>query len=256
MSRALRILVVDDDWPMAKSLVDILKVKGYSAEAANSGSKALERMAEDQFDCVLTDIKMPEVNGVELFREINALRPELPVVFMTAYATGELVKEGLREGAVASLVKPLDIDLLLCFLHRLGEERSVVIVSDDPQFSRIWGQELTERGFAVTVVGNGKGLEETPRPHGQVLLVSLKAGDDTGLTALRKIRTRYAHLPVIVVADQREEIVALIEHALEPSAHTCLYEPLRTEELIQALTQIRRMELGKLLLRSPSTVLV
>jgi len=256
MSKKLRVLVVDDDWPMAKTLVDILRAKGYGAEAAYSGSEALERMREDRFDCVLTDIKMPDVNGVELLREIKAVRPELPVLFMSAYATGELVKQGLKEGAVGSLVKPLDIDLLLWFFHRLGEERSVVIVSGDPQFRRTWGQTLRERGFAVTVLGNGKGLEETLKPDGQVVLLSLKAGGDTGLEVLRKIRTRYAHLPVIVVADPREEMVPLIEDALELSVHGCLYKPFGTEELIRALTEIRRVELGRLLQRSSTAAVV
>ena len=123
MEDKLRILVVDDDHMMARTIVDILKVKGHEAEAVHSGSEALEKVtqgsfgsAQDRpfgsahrheprhkysrwysrwqdrpFDCVLTDIKMPGVNGVDLYRAIKARRPDLPVVLMTAYSADRLV---------------------------------------------------------------------------------------------------------------------------------------------------------------------
>ena len=103
MSEKLRILIVDDDRKMAKTLVDILKVKGYEAEAAHSGPDALDRLNKGRFDCLLTDIKMPQMNGVELYRAIKAMQPDLPVVLMTAYSTDNLVQEGLEEGAIATL---------------------------------------------------------------------------------------------------------------------------------------------------------
>ena len=124
MSETLRILVVDDDPSMAKTLVDIFKVKGHQAEAAHSGPEALAKVAQGSFgsahrheysrwqdrhfDCVLTDVKMPGVNGVELYRALKARQPDLPVVLMTAYSTDRLVEEGLGEGAIAVLTKPLD----------------------------------------------------------------------------------------------------------------------------------------------------
>ena len=116
MRKKIRILVVDDDLRMVKTLVDILKVKGYEAEGTNSGYEAQEKLAEKNFDCVLADIKMPQMNGVELYRAIKAIQPDLPVVLMTAYFTDKLVEEGLEEGAIASLVKPLDINLFARFL--------------------------------------------------------------------------------------------------------------------------------------------
>ena len=65
MSENLNILIVDDDRRMAKTLVDILKVKGFETESAHSGSEAMDKVKEGHFDCVMTDIKMPEMNGVD-----------------------------------------------------------------------------------------------------------------------------------------------------------------------------------------------
>ena len=84
MSDKLCVLLVDDDHKMVKTLIDILKFKGYEVKAASSALEALEKMAETQFDCVLSDIKMPDLNGVELYRAIKARQPDLPVILMTA----------------------------------------------------------------------------------------------------------------------------------------------------------------------------
>ena len=122
MSETLRILVVDDGPSMAKTLVDIFKVKGYQAEAAHSGPEALAKMTQAHFDCVLSDVKMPGINGVELYRAIKARQPDLPVVLMTAYSTDSLVKEGLEEGVIAALTKPLEIEELFQLLTKVRRQ--------------------------------------------------------------------------------------------------------------------------------------
>ena len=122
MSETLRILVVDDGPSMAKTLVDIFKVKGYQAEAAHSGPEALAKMTQAHFDCVLSDVKMPGINGVELYRAIKARQPDLPVVLMTAYSTDSLVKEGLEEGVIAALTKPLEIEELFQLLTKIRHQ--------------------------------------------------------------------------------------------------------------------------------------
>ena len=245
MSEKLPILIVDDDRRMAKTLLDILKVQGYEAEAAYSGSEALDKVKKGRFDCVLTDIKMPQMNGVELYRAIKNIQPELPVVFMTAYS--ELVKEGLQEGAIATLNKPLDINLLLSFFSSLRKERSIVIVDDDPQFCKTLGDILQARDFAVAQFADPHGVVETLEPDAQVVLLDMKLDGINGLEVLKEIREHYPHLPVIIVTGYREEMAPAIEAALKISAYTCLYKPFQIEALLQLLTEIQHQELGRVL---------
>ena len=245
MSEKLRILIVDDDRGMAKTLLDIFKVEGYEAQAAHSGSEALDKAKKGHFDCVLSDIKMPEVNGVELYRAIRAIQPELPVVFMTAYS--ELVKEGLEEGAIAALTKPLDINLLLSFFSCLRKERSIVIVDDDPQFCKSLGEILRARGFVVAQFTDPHGLAEALSPDGQAVLLDMKLNSISGLEILREIRARFPHLPVILVTGYRGEMAPAIEAALKINAYACLYKPLQIEALLQLLTEIHHQELGRVL---------
>ncbi len=249
MSDNLRILVVDDDQRMAKTLADILKVKGYQAETAHSGVEALEKVAGKPFDCVLTDIKMPEVNGVELYRAIKGRQPDLPVVLMTAYSSDSLVAEGLDEGVVGVLTKPLDIGMLLTFFSFLRQERSVVIMDDDADFCRTLGDILRLRGFGVTRIADPRQVMEGLEANGDVVLLDMKLNGINGLDVLRTIREKYPRLPVILVTGNREEMSPAIEAGLELNAYTCLYKPFEIENLLEVLSQIRRGELGRVLRR-------
>ncbi len=247
MNEKLRILVVDDDRRMAKTLMNIFQIEGYEAKAAHSGPEALEKVEKTHFDCVLTDIKMPEMNGVELYRAIKARQPDLPVVLMTAYSTDKLVNEGLEEGAVAALTKPLDINLLLSFFSSLGRERSIVIVDDDPKFARTLGDILRTRGFAVTQIADPRGVVERLEADGQTVLLDMKLNDIDGLEVLREIRAQHPSLPVVMVTGYRAEMGQAIEAALKIGAYTCLYKPFQIEELLQVVGEIRRQELGRIL---------
>ncbi len=119
---------------MAKTLQDIFIIKGYETEVAHSGPEALEKVGRSLFNCVLSDIKMPDVNGVELYKAIKTHQPNLPVVLMTAYAADKLVKEGLEEGVIAVLTKPLNLNLLLGFLSSYA--KNAPFVDDTLQFCR------------------------------------------------------------------------------------------------------------------------
>ena len=247
MKEKLRILVVDDDRRMVKTLLDIFKVKGYDAEAAHSGPEALDKLNEGRFDCVLTDIKMPQMNGVELYRTIKAKQPDLPVMLMTAYSTDKLVKEGLEEGAIATLTKPLDINLLLSFFSTLRKERSIVIVDDDPQFCKTMGDILRARGFVVTQVTDPHDVVERLGADRQVVLLDMKLDNISGLEVLKEIRGQYPDLPVILVTGFREEMAQAIDAALKIGAYACLYKPLQVEKLLELLTRVHHQELGQIL---------
>jgi DNA-binding NtrC family response regulator len=249
MNKEMRILVVDDDWPMAKTLVDVLRLNRYRAEAAYSGPQALEMVGDDQFDCVLTDIKMPEVTGVDLLRDIKEVRPHVPVVFMTAYAAGSLVKEGLREGALASFVKPLDIDLLLSCLSVLNEQRSIVVIDDDAKFWRVMGEGLERRGFTILKVEDPGDLLEVLKPNGRAVFLGTRLNGVKGLELLERIREQYDTLPVVLATDGPEATSSESEKAQSLNVFAYLHKPFEADELLGVLADIRRREVETLLRR-------
>jgi CheY-like chemotaxis protein len=107
------ILVVDDNPSMAKTLADIMSIKGFEVHAAYSGLEALAILQSQPVDILLTDVVMPDMNGVELYRKTRKTFPKLTTILMTAYAADDIIHQGLAEGIKTVLTKPLDIDLLL-----------------------------------------------------------------------------------------------------------------------------------------------
>jgi CheY-like chemotaxis protein len=113
MSESLSVLVVDDHPSMATGLADILEFKGFEVFVAYSGAEALEILRNHPFDILLTDVIMPDMNGVELFWESKKSYPNLTTFLMTAYAAEDIIQQSMAKGIQATLTKPVDIDSLL-----------------------------------------------------------------------------------------------------------------------------------------------
>ncbi|MHB8910680.1 MAG: sigma-54-dependent transcriptional regulator [Syntrophales bacterium] len=119
-----RILIVDDEERMRHLLSIMLSRKGYNIDQAGDGVEALEMIGATPFDMVITDIKMPRMDGVELLKRIMAMEIPPPVVFITAFATVESAVEVMRQGAVDYIIKPFEEDRILLTVERtLGLSR-------------------------------------------------------------------------------------------------------------------------------------
>ncbi|OHB25144.1 MAG: hypothetical protein A2X84_09085 [Desulfuromonadaceae bacterium GWC2_58_13] len=122
MNVKLQVLVVDDDQLMVKTLCDILRLKGHDPIAAHSGEEAVAQVRTGCPDCVLMDIKMQGMDGVEALKRIRKSVPGLPVVLMSAFVTEERMTEAKGHGVHALLTKPVEVPRILAFLDRLKEE--------------------------------------------------------------------------------------------------------------------------------------
>jgi len=119
MGETISILVVDDIPTMTETLADILEAKGFVVLAATSGAEALEILRTQPVDILLTDVKMPEMNGLELYRKTRKLYPKLATIFMTAYAADELIQQARVEGITAILEKPVDMHFLFTLISSI-----------------------------------------------------------------------------------------------------------------------------------------
>ncbi len=247
MTREPRILIVDDDYYVAKTLVDILNIRGFQAQAVNSGIEALEIVKHARFDCIIADIKMPGINGVELYQGVYKIQPELPVVLMTAYASDDLIAAGLAIGIVAVLPKPLNINLLLEFLSSLKKARNAVVIDDEPNICEMLGDMLRLRDISVLEITDPQYAKKAISQNTQVVLLDMKLNGITGLDVLKQIRAQYPHLPVILVTGYRKEMSAALDSALELDVHACLYKPVSVGELLTIVDQIHRERLTRLL---------
>lgn len=114
-----KLLVVDDDVLNAQTLKDIFTYKGYETYVALCGQEALEEIKKSRFSVILSDVRMDGMNGVELLRASKAIQKDIVFILMTAYTDMDLLMEGMKEGALVTLKKPLDIDMLLAQIAQI-----------------------------------------------------------------------------------------------------------------------------------------
>jgi len=248
MEEKMRILVVDDDRRMVKTICDILIVTGHEAVAAYTGDEAVRLVRSGAHDCVLMDIKMPGADGISVLQMIKDQAPELPVVLMSAYATEAQVAEAKAQGAYAVLNKPFDVQMVLSFLALLRREERILVVDDDPLFSRTLTDILQTSGYRVENEKDpGKVLKRMEDEYKLVVVLDVKLGATNSLDVLKAIRNKYPTKPVLLVTGYGEEMAESIRKGLEIGAYTYLYKPLPDEALISTIKEIRRRKLGAVL---------
>jgi len=120
MAEKTKVLVVDDDRAMVRTVCDLLRLKGYAVEAAYTGEEAVEKVRSEPPDCVLLDMKMPGISGVEALQRIREIVPAVPVLLISAYVTEEQAAEARRLGADGVLTKPVELQEVFSFLEVLG----------------------------------------------------------------------------------------------------------------------------------------
>ena len=106
------ILVIDDEPEMRAALSHSLTRSGYAVEIASSGIEALEKFKDDKFGVVITDIKMPEMSGMQVLEKIKKISPQMPVIMITAYGTIDNAVKAMKQGASDYIIKPFSAEIL------------------------------------------------------------------------------------------------------------------------------------------------
>jgi DNA-binding NtrC family response regulator len=152
-----RVLVVDDERRQCDILQMILEAEGYETTAAGNGRHALQVAERGGFDVVLTDLKMPDLNGIELLSEILKLQAPPLVILMTAHGTIDSAVDAMRKGAFDYLTKPLEKDELLLVLRRAMERTHLV------RENRMLREQLRDRFRLDNIVGAHGSMQDVFR---------------------------------------------------------------------------------------------
>jgi two-component system, NtrC family, response regulator HydG len=119
--KPVRVLIVDDDEGHAEALADGLEIEGYRCRCVHSGEAALERMGEESYDAVLTDLVMPDLSGIEVLEAATRLQPDAVVLLITGHESVRTAVDAMRLGAADYLTKPVDLGELRARLSRAVE---------------------------------------------------------------------------------------------------------------------------------------
>ncbi len=120
-----RILIAEDDRNTLSGLLEILQEEGYEARGVDSGTKALRTLERESYDILLTDLRMPDLDGVQLFEQTRAAHPEMKTIVMTAYSSVKEAVDAMKRGVYEYLTKPLNLDELFVILKKAVEEQSL-----------------------------------------------------------------------------------------------------------------------------------
>ncbi len=121
----MRVLVVDDERDMLKSVRKLLTQAGFECVTANTGAQGIKLMYDFDFDAILCDLFMPEIDGFKIIAEAKNLQPEAPVIIFTAFGTIERAVEAMKKGAYDFIEKPFDGEHLILLLKRAIEHRKL-----------------------------------------------------------------------------------------------------------------------------------
>ena len=153
MTKTARILVVDDDSEMLAVLRRHLEAEGYAVTAIADGRAALDAMKVDEFDLILTDLVMDDVDGLALLREAHRCEPPPRVVLMTAFASLETAIEAIRAGAYDYLTKPFKLGEASLTVQRALEDRRL------REENRRLREQVEERFSFANILGRSKAMQ-------------------------------------------------------------------------------------------------
>jgi DNA-binding NtrC family response regulator len=178
------ILIVDDEKDICMALNILLTKEGYAVKEAYNGEHALDRIKQENFDVIMTDIKMEKMDGFEVLKQAQKISPETSVIMMTAFASVGSAVEAMRAGAADYITKPFINDEIRLTIRRLLQSRDLQMENE------ILRQELSQRrqGF-VNIIGSSEPMQkvfaimEKVIPNKSNILITGESGTGKGLVA-------------------------------------------------------------------------
>ena len=147
-NKGMKVLIIDDDPSIRNMLSIVLKSEGYEVDAVESAIMALKKLKKEIFDLIISDIKMPEISGIELLRKVKSIDGEIPVIMITGFASTNDAVEAMKLGAEDYIIKPFNLDELKIIINKSFHQKSIKRenielkskLSDQEKFENIVGK--------------------------------------------------------------------------------------------------------------------
>jgi DNA-binding NtrC family response regulator len=195
-----KLIIVDDEAVIREGMRRILSAEGYHVETSASGRTAIEKIQEQDFDVVITDLKMPGMDGIEVLKTIKILQPEVPVILITAYSTVSSAVEAMKNGAFDYIAKPFSPDLIIDKVKKAIDYKTLMIdsfsdkqeLSSDNGFNDFVGESIKMRKIYHRI------LQVAPTDSTVLITGESGTGKELAARAIHKSSLRHGH-PFVAV---------------------------------------------------------
>ena len=242
MKQSLSILIVDDHPGMRMTLKDILETEDYSVEVVPSGKEAIDRCEQKNFDVILMDVRMPDLNGVEAYRQIKNFAEGTRVIMMSAYSMEDLKKTAIQEGAIAFLQKPLDIEKVLKIIHNAELPPVLLVMDDEGEREKLASALNSHQYRTYNSSSPEEALELARQIRFNLIMIDTKLHNMTGLELYLALKQITPTSVTIMLAETDENFLRQAQEAVRNNAYTFLKKPLDLDKLLMILDQIHRQQ--------------
>ena len=238
----IKILVVDDDPYLLDLLMETLKAIGYDAVGAASGDEALDLVEKNEIHLVITDIKMPGMNGMELAQLLKGRFPKLPIIFITGVFSPDVLQGQKVDGILA---KPFRINQIEELIKQAISERSdyptdnqkILVVDDDDGFRLMLNETLKLSGYDVISVSDSKkAIDLLEEEDFSIIITDYKIPGMDGFSLAKYIKSIRPEIPVVMITaylfDQPDP-------AVEAYIDGFLMKPFKIESITEVLENLK-----------------
>lgn len=239
----LSVLLIEDDSFARKNLMRVMRKEGYTVSGARDGLEGINAFKEEKPDIVITDVKMPKIDGLEVMHRIKELSPETEVILITGHGDVDMAIFALREGALDYIKKPIDIDQLLLSLGRakvkicerksVKIDKSILIIEDNEKAREVLHRIYEKEGYKVFSAANGKeGIDIFSDHKIDIVLSDIQMPIMDGLEFLSEAKSINCDCEVIMLSGYGDESKAV--ESMRNGAINFITKPIDVEQLLQA----------------------
>lgn len=233
-----RVLLIDDEPDVRMTLGANLELAGFEVACAESVAEAATLVADGRFDCVVSDVRMPEVDGVSGLARLRAIQPDLPAIFVTGYDPDSVMPVALAKGAFTVLAKPVPVQTLTNVVRACISDPVVLVVDDEAAFLEALVEGLRIGGLKVERAASGAEAAALVDARSvDVCILDLLLGDATGSEVLGELQRRQPGLSVIAMTGH--EVGDLVRDVLRGGALHCLKKPFEMNVLARLIARAR-----------------
>ncbi len=255
----IRLLLVDDEEEFLLATSQALSRRGFEVSVAPNGVSALELVAEQSFDVIVLDVKMPDINGLEVFSQIRSRIPEMPVIILTGHPSINDAFHTSRNGIAEYLSKPVEIDELASKARQVVSESGrknasiipsddaagvteaidVMIVDDEVELLDSLQRVFRRRNLNTVTVDSGqKALAMLEERLVDVMVLDVKMPGMDGIEVLRRVKSKHPSIQVILLTGHPS--VKAATEGIKLGASEYLKKPPNIDELVTTIARLFR----------------